>query len=552
MKHLVPIVLCALSQAAHVVAQDFLRESVWDSRAAEHLLNRAGFGASPEEVARAVERGRAATIERLFAGDPEPLEPFFHRVRRRGAMDDLRTGEGPPTAEERRELQRRIRGEDTRQLRDFLGWWFERMLAGDDPLRERMTLFWHGHFTSSMDDVKNSHEMIEQNRLFRRLGLGDFRTLVEAIARDPAMLEYLDNDVSRRGDPNENFARELMELFTLGEGNYTEADVKEAARAFTGWTDADGVFRFQRKQHDFGQKTVLGRTGRLDGDDVIDVLVEHDACARFLATKLLRYFEGVEPSGERVAEYARLLRDAELDVGALLRALFADPRFYRDEVVGARIASPVDFLVGTARRCRVEPPAALLLLGANLLGERLLFPPNVEGWEGGASWITTGGLLQRGNLAGVLLGEVTLDDFVDEDLEAELGLQTTDDAIEALGMDAGVDDDPDARLRRRRALGDLRKLRELLRSWRPRLNLTGALSRAGARSDQELTGALADRLLAVPVDATTLSRLTGLLRAEREALGVDEGALLERPWESEPSLRRLAHVLLSLPEAQLH
>jgi len=534
------------------------QELVWDAAAAEHLHNRAGFGATPEEIERAVARGLEATVAELLHCGSDPVEPFFEHLLRRGAAEermDERSHEGgegmEPSADLRREIKNQIKREDYDQLRDFLTWWIERMVSGQDRLRERMTLFWHGHFTSSMSDVKDSYEMIEQNRLLRSLALGSFRELVHAIARDPAMLEYLDNDENRRGAPNENFARELMELFTLGEGHFGEDDVKEAARAFTGWSDENGEFRFLRGRHDFGRKTVLGVSGKLDGDDVIDVLIDSKACAPFLAAKLLAYFEGVEPDAERVRVYAGALREADFEIAPVLERLFLDPAFYRQEIRAARIASPLDFLVGSSRRLGAQPPPYLLLLGANLLGERLCYPPNVKGWEGGEAWITTASLMQRGNLAGVLLGEVTLEDFLDYDPEDEL-----DPSGMAAGMDAGMqpesEDGRRERMRRdQRALGDLRKLKELRRDWRPRMNLSGAIERDGARDDRSIVNALAGRVLAVELGAETRARLVELLRTEREQAGLTEAELLRRPWRAEPILRRLAHVVLSLPEAQI-
>jgi hypothetical protein len=563
---LAAVLLAALSPAPPAGAQEGRPDFVWDAARAEHLLNRAGFGARPEEVERFVELGQAGAVAELLDVGPVIDEPFHARMRGReslrGRMDEM-------SREEAERMVREMRAADTRQLRDYLSWWVERMVAGEDPLRERMTLFWHGHFTSSMDDVKNSHEMIVQNRLLREHALGDFRALVHAIARDPAMLEYLDNDVNRRGRPNENFARELMELFTLGEGNYTEEDVKEAARAFTGWTDDRGTFRFERRLHDFGEKTVLGVTGLLDGDDVIDVLLAQKACARLVAGKLLSYFEGVEPDEERLAAYAEVLTEADYDVGAFLEHLFGDPAFYREEVLGARIASPIDFLVGSSRRLGVDPPAPMILLGASALGERLFHPPNVKGWEGGRAWVTTSSLMQRGNLVGVLLGEVTLDDFMDDDPEADdLAAETEgmDPGMDP-GMDAGmepalddggvarVDEDADGEERRsrRRDLGDLRRLRDFERSdWRPRVNLSAPVRRSGAASDREIVRELTGRLLAVDVDPETREGIVRILEAERAERSIAEGELFDHPWDAEELLRELAHVILSLPEAQLH
>ncbi len=485
--------------------------SSWSEHEAEHLWNRAGFGASEEEIQRAVESGPQAFVAELLAGRTEVETPFHPRSTQRESRERMR--ELAP--EERKHRLAELRREEKQTIQDFLAWWVERVLSGSDPLVERMTLFWHGHFTSSMSDVKNARDMIEQNQLFRRHALGSFRELLHAIARDPAMLEYLDNDVNRRGNPNENFARELLELFTLGEGKYGEEDVKEAARAFTGWTEVDGEFQVQRRNHDHGEKTVLGVRGRLDGDDVLEILLAHEACPRFLAGKLLVYFEGVEPSPERLERYARVLRQNDYQIGAFLKKLFLDPGFYREEVVGQRITSPLDFLAGSARRLGIDPPARLVAFGAEILGQKLFFPPNVKGWEGGPAWITTAALMQRGNLAGVLLGEVSLRDFLEEE---------------------------------RPRVEGFRELRSLGRmGWRPRFKLSERVRSTGlphgAEMNEGIVDALARIVLAVELEPDSRAHLARFLEQEHP--------LLEDSDVAEPILRRLAHLMLSLPEGQL-
>jgi hypothetical protein len=513
-------------------------EFEWSRREAQHLFNRAGFGADRADIERAVALGRDAFLAELLATDDYFEEPFYARTK---SQKQLRGPEGM-APEDQREMRSMRRRKDRVQLHEFLSWWGERMLEGEEPLRERMTLFWHGHFTSSMDDVKDSFEMIRQNQFFRTHALGSFRDLAHGIARDPAMLEYLDNDVNRKGNPNENFARELMELFTLGEGNYTEEDVKEAARAFTGWTDNGGKFRFKSLRHDDGEKTVLGVTGNLDGDDVIEILLEQDACRRFLAGKLIHYFEGIDPRPARLARYADALGESDYDVAKFLAKLFSDPAFYRGAVVGTRIASPVDYLVGASRRIGVEPPPRLVLLCTGLLGQRLFHPPNVKGWDGGETWITTSSLMQRGNLVGVLLGEVTIDDFLDYD-------PLEDDELAAL-MEAGleaVDDNP------RRNLGRLRELKRFSnQTWSARINFTARMKRLEARSDGKITRAMLADLLAIEAPPETRRAMTTLLTRERKAAGLEKNKLLAHPGICEPILRRLAHLILSLPEAQLN
>ncbi len=494
----------------------------WDARSAEHLLNRAGFGASSEEIAGTVEAGLEATVKKLIERAKEGDLPFFAQrlSPRDGLMREERMEaksmemDAATFKEDNFEMIKELRDRDGEQLDRFLNWWVTRMRRGDNPLGERMTLFWHGWFTSSYRDVKSSFEMIEQNKVFRTYGLGKFRELVVGIAKDPAMLEYLDNDSNRRKRPNENFARELMELFTLGEGNYTEQDVKEAARAFTGWRDKHGKFEFVERLHDRRKKTVLGQTGKFGGEEVIGILLEQEACSRYLAKRMIGYFEGVEPNEGRLEDYARFLMATEYDIAQVLEKLFLDPEFYRDEVVGTRIAGPLDFLVGSTRRLMIEPPARAIRLGSAALGQRLLDPPNVRGWEGGEAWVTTGTLMMRSNLVGSYLGLVdTREELSDRD----------------------------------RAMRALRRA-----NWGPNLNFSALLERADIVRDAEIVEYMLESLFAVPPTAESRAVAMNFLESVRAEAGLGDGELLDAGEDSELWLRRLAHIVLSLPEANLN
>jgi uncharacterized protein (DUF1800 family) len=260
-----------------------------------------------------------------------------------------------------------------------------------------MTLFWHNHFTSSLQKVRSPALMYRQNVLLRKHALGNFGELLHAVSRDPAMLIYLDSATNRRGQPNENFARELMELFTLGEGRYGEQDIKEAARAFTGWSiDLDsGEFRFRPLRHDHGSKTVLGRAVDT-GDEVLDILLAQPATAEFVAGKLWREFVSPQPQPEELKRVAAVLRDSRYDVRAALRALLLTPAFWAPENRGALIKSPADLVVGTLRQFDIgfsDPLPFVFLLRA--LGQDLFSPPNVKGWPGGEAWINSTTLLAR-------------------------------------------------------------------------------------------------------------------------------------------------------------
>lgn len=384
----------------------------WNAQRAEHLLNRASFGARPNEIDYVVRTGREAFVHELLTGLAPAGEPFFVDAPVKPSRREL----DALSEKDRRDALDRYRRDERELLFAYAGWWVEQMVDAKDPLREKMVLFWHGYFTSSMRDVKNGEAMIRQNELFRRYALGNFGDLLRAVLRDPAMLEYLDNNQNKKDKPNENLARELMELFTLGVGNYSEDDIKEAARALTGWrTQGGSEALYSPRQHDNGKKTILGRTGRFDGDDVVDILLAQPACPRWVAGKLLEYFEGRKPSEARLAEYANFLKQQKYELAPFLEKLLVDERFYADELVGERIAGPVEYMVGSVRRLGVEVQPALLWLAAGQLGQRLFDPPNVKGWEGGEAWISTSTLLARGNMAGMLLGVVKLEDVLKDD-----------------------------------------------------------------------------------------------------------------------------------------
>ncbi|MGH8849619.1 MAG: DUF1800 domain-containing protein [Casimicrobiaceae bacterium] len=361
---------------------------------ARHLLNRTGFGANEAEIERyaVMSREQAARTlldgTRAAAATPPPAwtaEPGPLRYPRRGA--------GATDAERKQFRQQQVR--EGLQLR---GWWIGEMLATPSPLTERMTLFWHNHFVSSQQKVKLAELMYRQNVTLRAQALGNFGAMLHAIARDPAMIVYLDSAQNRRGAPNENFARELMELFTLGQGNYGEHDIKEVARAFTGWSlDRDsGEFRFRPFLHDYGSKTVLGRTGRFDGDDVVDILLAQPATAEFVTRKLWREFVSPDPDRAEVRRIAARFRDSGYDVKTALYALLTSDAFYARENRGTLVKSPVDLVVGTLRQFGLQPGDTIsFAVAAAGMGQNLFSPPNVKGWPGQEAWINTSSLLAR-------------------------------------------------------------------------------------------------------------------------------------------------------------
>lgn len=391
----------------------------WDARKAAHLLRRAGFGPLPEEVTRAVSAGLDRTVESLFAFPPEPPAPaVFDDVR--GAERQLESALEPllaarqridlKTHPELRALYQEVGRAHGRALVALAAWWMDRMATSPAPLQEKLVLFWHGHFTSAFGDVHDAIAMFNQNQLFRRSAAGNFGRLLDGVARDPAMLLYLNNDTNRRGHPNENWARELMELFTMGIGHYTETDVKESARAWTGWTlrgyrpgDDRRAFDFKPLLHDAGPKVFLGQAGPWDGGDIMRIILAQDATPRWIAGKLAAFFVAPSPDQALVDAVAGELRAANYELGPVLRAMFRSQAFYRPEVMLAQVKGPVEFAVGAARHLGIDAPDWVRVYqAAGAMGQRLFFPPTVAGWHGGTAWINAGTIFARTDLAAAL------------------------------------------------------------------------------------------------------------------------------------------------------
>jgi uncharacterized protein (DUF1800 family) len=347
----------------------------FDRRLAAHLFRRAGLAAGPRELDEAIKLGPQAAVRKLLAPD------------RTAAFDkEMHAFAQVTLAANNPEL--------------LAGWWLHRMRHTPAPLVEKMTLFWHGHFATSAAKVREPALMLQQNELFRRNAVGDFGQLVRAIARDPAMLLYLDSATNRKVHPNENFAREVMELFCLGLGHYTERDIQELARCFTGWEIQYGKFRFNQFQHDYGTKTVLGHSGNFDGDDGLAVILDQPAAADFLCGKLVRFFvaddEAFAP--EWIAPLAKVFRESDLSVAPVLETIFTSRLFYSDAAIGRKVRSPIEVGVGVLRALDGTTNMVELAKRLGELGQMPLYPPNVKGWDGGRAWINSSTLLGRANL----------------------------------------------------------------------------------------------------------------------------------------------------------
>ncbi len=384
-----------------------LTAASWNFTAAAHLLNRAGFGGPPAEIEKLLGLGPVAAVAWLVdyenipdtTADPAWAKPDPERQQRFVA---LRTA----TEEKRRELQQMEQRLQRERMIELRGWWLQRMAKGPRPLQEKLTLFWHGHFATSMEKVREAYFMWRQNELFRRLAAGNWLQLLIETGQDPAMLVWLDQAQSRKEHPNENFAREVLELFALGEGHYTEKDITEAARAFTGWglDRAAEQFVYRAGAHDTGTKTVLEKTGALDGEEVLEQVVAQPQAALYITAKLWNFFAGEPPSAELNRALADLFRRENNTFKPVLRAMFLSEEFYAAPLIRNQVKSPVQWLVNAVRslECELPPPLA----SANLLrslGQDLFAPPNVKGWDGGLAWITTNNLLARYNEAAALV-----------------------------------------------------------------------------------------------------------------------------------------------------
>ncbi len=362
-------------------------EAPWDRRRVVHLHRRAGFAATWDEIERDLKDGPRASIDRLLQG----------KSRTRGVPDDFASIATllADTA---------VAANDPARLK---AWWVYRMLFGPDPLGERLTLLWHNHFATSNLKVDDLAAMRRQNDVLRFHARAPFGTLLEAAIHDAALLIWLDAPANRKGHPNENLARELMELFTLGIGHYTENDVREAARALTGWTVADGAFRNVAARHDDELKAILGGRGRLNGNDLVAILLDHPATADRLARRLCGLFFGEGAATEdTVAALAADLRAHHLDVGRAAAIILRSQAFFAAANLRSQVVDPVAFVIAPVRALELlDPPPSTLVLAdwAARLGQDLFYPPNVGGWPGGRSWLSTRAIVGRANFAAALV-----------------------------------------------------------------------------------------------------------------------------------------------------
>lgn len=386
----------------------------WSLQEAAHLLNRAGFGGSPARISEFHKRGCEGAVDWLLAAqeeagvEPPGFETSAWKAQREYLKKNRRPrNDTPEQAAARMKIRRAAQKEARKGVASLTHWWVNRMCLSEAPLQEKMVLFWHDHFPTSFRKVNQTHLLWQQQELFRAQALGNFEALVQGIAQDPAMMLYLDSSGSNKKNPNENFARELLELFTLGEGNYDESDIKEAARAFTGnnVNRSTGEVNFALRRWDNGVKKVLGQEGNFKGPDVVALAIAKPECGQYLAEKLWEYFCYESPDREQVAKLGALFVENHYEIKPLLREIFLSTDFYSEAAMHSQIKSPLAFLAMMNRQLELGPiPDAIINPTLGQLGQTPFDPPNVAGWDWGKSWVNTNTLLTRYHYAGIMVG----------------------------------------------------------------------------------------------------------------------------------------------------
>jgi uncharacterized protein (DUF1800 family) len=570
----------------------------WTYDRARHLLDRAGFGGTPDDIARLARMIPEAAVRSLVdyqAIENGGLRPFEH-----SGVYDPTLNPFPPTrpaatrlaAETGAAMGVAVKPAGTRKLqpvadrfffwlraaaletRRVANWWAERMVVTERPLEERMALFWHGHFACGADKIRDYRKMLGQLALFQRHATGNFRDLLVAVAQDPAMLVFLDAGQNVKGAPNENFGREVMELFTMGVGNYSEQDIREAARAFTGWRDDDLAFRVDPAKHDDGEKRFLGRTGRFDGTAILDIILEQPVTAEFIAGKLYRFLvrEDLSPGFQK--RLGELLRENGYEIAPFLQTLFLSRDFYSAPSVGTHIKGPVELIVSTYRRLGLKqlPGVPDFNTASGELGQVLLNPPTVAGWAQGRAWITPGSLLARGNFARDVVMPNMIE-FVDPNLVPDAQTRRVNARIRA-GMDitAATSDGGEGEGAMEKSASGPKAMANLLsaqeefnthyasfKGWEEAVRKIKPIPRAPAQfsltdmvfaEQAETTTNAVDlmlrRFLAVAVEDSAREAAIAFLD---EQLGTSDLAR-GRTYLEEP-LRLVAHLIMSAPEYQL-
>lgn len=412
-----------------------IRDEDFGYQQARHLLLRAGFGGTDEQIRTLASWGPERAVDHLLnfediPAESDPRSAFDSNIIRPLTQAEQRDRKraqqagDEDTLDRYRKLRQKARRADRIQMREISHWWIGRMIQTPRPLEEKLTLFWHGHFATSYRTIEDSYHMYGQNRMFRANATGNFADLLRAIVRNPAMLKYLNNNNNRKSKPNENFARELMELFSLGEGNYTERDIKDGAKALTGYTFKDDAFVFNKNAHDNTNKHILGINGNLDADGFVTAILRSPACAPYICAKLYKFFvadittDTRELTGHHrtvVKAMSNHLQQERYELKPVIRKMLLSRHFYDPANMGTKIKSPIELLVGAIRSLHT-PTRNLVLLaeGMEAMGQSVFMPPSVKGWDGGRTWINTSTLFLRQNIMVYLLtGRINGRRFVD-------------------------------------------------------------------------------------------------------------------------------------------
>ena len=564
----------------------------WNYETAAHLLERAGFGGTPAQIeALAVLSPKAAvnSLVNFDSANNRHLQAFEH-----SGIHDAGLEPFPPSRPATTELAIdtgealgvRVKPEGNRRLQPVVNkffywlrasrletnrvayWWADRMVASTNPLQEKMALFWHGHYAINESKVRDYRKLLKELELFHEMGTGSFRDLMVAVAQDPAMLSFLDAGVNLKGAPNENFAREIMELFTMGVGNYSETDIREAARAFTGWNYVDLDFVINEDQHDNDIKNFLGHSGNFDGVEIIDLIMEQPVTAEYIASKIYRFFVREELSQALAKELGNILRDADYDVATLLASIFISKDFYSAPSVGSQIKSPVQLAVSTYRKLGLEraPGVPDFNRATGALSQSLFRPPTVAGWAGGRSWMTPGLLLERGNFArDVLFPDInfvppdrvngsseirSVADRIRQGLDITSATQPSSLGEGGIMAESNMLADRDEEFNTR--YGSFRGWQMAIERVIPiprhtaRLNLSKMLDERGVENTSEAVDYLLARFMRVQPDKSTRSMLINFLD---EDLGTT--SITEAQSYMEDSLRLVLHLIMSQPEFQL-
>ncbi|MCX8526186.1 DUF1800 domain-containing protein [Chryseobacterium formosus] len=387
----------------------------------KHLLSRAGFGMSFSQIEDLKNDKNKALIKNLFK--EYPFEEVNYDT---PDVVQIEYTDPKATADQKRETQKIIQKQNVELNLNFL----DQITRSEDQLREKMAFFWHGHFATRVNNPKFNQQLLN---IIRKNALGNFKELLFEISKSPAMLNFLNNQQNKKDHPNENFAREVMELFTMGRGNYTETDIKELARAFTGWGyNKEGGFIDRPKQHDTGTKTFLGKTGNFNGDDVLNIILEQKVTAKFITTKIYKFFVNEIPDQTNINKLSEEFYASNYDIKKLMESIFSSSWFYDKKNIGNKIKSPTELIAGIIRilPMEIKNPENITVY-QKLLGQMLLFPPNVAGWPSGKSWIDSSTLMLRLQIPQIWSGLRPMEYSAKEDDDMDMGMKSREALIKS-------------------------------------------------------------------------------------------------------------------------